>query len=52
MKQDEEKKRDCHRDFHQTEKGLTAPRSGDIARDRKKGGLNFLYGVTWITRIL
>ena len=25
-----------HRDFHQTEKGLTTPRSGDIARSRKK----------------
>ena len=25
-----------HRDFHQTEKGLTTPRSGDIARSRNK----------------
>src|SRR5262249_6239613 len=32
-----------HRDFHQTERGLTSHRSGDIARARKKGGLNFLY---------
>src|SRR4030095_11088503 len=32
-----------HRDFHQTERRLTSHRSGDIARARKKGGLNLLY---------
>ena len=32
-----------HRDFHQTERRLTSHRSGDIAQDRKKGGLKFLY---------
>jgi hypothetical protein len=32
-----------HWDFHQTERRLTSHRSGDIARARKKGGLNFLY---------
>jgi hypothetical protein len=31
-----------HRDFHQTERRLTTPRSGDIAPARKKGGLKFL----------
>jgi hypothetical protein len=28
----------CHRDFHQTERQLTATRCGDIARARKING--------------
>ena len=39
-----------HRDFHQTEMSLTRPRSGAIARIRKKGGLNFPIQINPATR--
>jgi hypothetical protein len=34
-----------HWDFHQPERRLTTRRAGDKAPIRKKGALNFLYGL-------